>query len=260
MTATSDQTGLCALCGHTKPLIKSHIFPESMYRSVYSPEMHKFIVISTNTSRSIDLKQKGIREYLLCYDCDSTHIGKYDNYAAQWLYQNIGCTPERRPMSLQCTALNYKMFRFFQLSLLWRFHIARGHHFKNVDLGEHAARIKQMILDEDPGQQYEYPCILVLQPDLFEDLSGGFICPYGFSHKGVPHYRVIAAGLLWIWVLSPDASGHDLASASVSPDGVMHILLGNQTSSNMFKKELIELENASKLQRNADKLGKWGFS
>lgn len=237
----------------------SHIFPESLYRSVYSEDAHKFVVMSTDSERRNELEQKGLREPLMCFECDNGIIGDYDDYIAKWLHEDSGCMTQRCGMTIRMTGVDYAQFRLFQLSLLWRFHAAQGHSFRNVDLGADAEGVRRMLAAGDPGSQFQFPCVLVCQPDIFESLAGGITCPIAMSHGEFALCRATAAGLVWIWILSWDASRHDLAPAAVSPEGEMHIVVGNNRLSYLLKRELVEIQAAAMAKPNAHKLPKWGF-
>ena len=116
--------GQCALCCEQKPLCNSHIYPESFYKHIYAEKAHKFITLSTNISKAIDLKQSGVHEFLMCEGCDRGVIGEYDDYIAKWLYYDTIPQPETYKYSQMFKDVNYSQMRLFQLSLLWRFHIA----------------------------------------------------------------------------------------------------------------------------------------
>lgn len=74
--------GICALCGLSKTLQKSHILPEFLYDEVYD-ELHSFIVQSTSPTAPAPRRRQGIYEELLCCDCDQRRLGRLDDYAAK---------------------------------------------------------------------------------------------------------------------------------------------------------------------------------
>ena len=86
--------GTCRLCCQEKELRHSHILPEFMYQNLYDNSPKRFYTLnvdlenSDNSKRKIE--QKGIREYLLCGDCE-VQLSKYENYAAETIYaKNLG--------------------------------------------------------------------------------------------------------------------------------------------------------------------------
>ena len=59
----------CRLCLKEKPIQNSHIIPEFLYKPLYD-NLHRFKSLSTLPEIKIEYKQKGIREKLLCRDCE----------------------------------------------------------------------------------------------------------------------------------------------------------------------------------------------
>ncbi len=76
----------CALCQLNKPLRRSHIVPEFMYKPMYD-FIHRFQGLSLNVSERPQTHQKGLREELLCHDCEQLLANKYENYAATAFYE-----------------------------------------------------------------------------------------------------------------------------------------------------------------------------
>ena len=250
--------GKCRLClKHTK-LIKSHIIPESLYKLVYGDEAHKFITMSTDTSHHIELHQKGLREPLMCRKCDGDVIGQYDTYIASWLFQHAGHAFSQ-PRTILFKDVDYRLFRLFHLSLLWRFHIAEGQSYDAVDLGSDAETIREMLLDGDPGADNFYPCMMIIPHEIGEALAGGIFCPVATGEDGLPMCRIIAAGFLWVWFMVPNASDHPFLEACVKQDGSMHIIKGPPELTEKIKRELVELNLATYKAPNAHKLNNWGF-
>lgn len=53
---------------------------------------------------------------------------------------------------LLLTNLPYRPLKLFRLSLLWRMSVSSLREFALVKLGPHEERIRQMLLQDDPGQ------------------------------------------------------------------------------------------------------------
>lgn len=86
--------GTCKLCCKEKDLRHSHILPEFMYQNLYDTSPKRFYILNVDLDNSANSKrkieQKGIREYLLCGDCE-VQLSKYENYAAEIIYaKNLG--------------------------------------------------------------------------------------------------------------------------------------------------------------------------
>lgn len=59
----------CALCLVNTQLRLSHIVPEFMYRQMYDVK-HRFFAMTAMSSERVRLHQKGLREELLCDQCE----------------------------------------------------------------------------------------------------------------------------------------------------------------------------------------------
>jgi len=62
---------------------------------------------------------------------------------------------------IECGGIDYKLFKLFQLSLLWRAGVSDRPIFKEVALGRHQEILRRMLLDDDPGESHKYGCIML---------------------------------------------------------------------------------------------------
>ena len=133
----------CRLCEEDKPLQNSHVVPEFFYKPSYDEKHRIYARISGKLAHMPPL-QKGLREPLLCWDCEQK-LSPYEKYNREILYGGVEITGSRKPNKIEFIGLNYKRVRVFYLSLLWRMSIA-GHRFwKDVDLGRHEEKVREMV-------------------------------------------------------------------------------------------------------------------
>jgi len=176
----------CALCQKNKQLRRSHIVPEFLYKEFYDPK-HRFFSLSCTPSEREHLHQKGLRESLLCADCELL-FSRFENYAAKVFYGNDVAASERHGDLLLLHDLDYNTLKLFLLSLLWRFGVTSIPELKGARLGPHAERLRSMLLTEDPGDPLTYPCMLtavmwegkhlgdLIVPPCLAKLGGQHIC------------------------------------------------------------------------------------
>jgi hypothetical protein len=189
--------GICQLCGETKDLSYSHIFPEFFYESNYD-EDHRFVSVTSHPMHKPRSMQKGFREHLLCAECE-TQFSKYESYAATLLRRADAAPILNGGITL--TDVDFKTFRLFGLSLLWRLHLSRTHTFRAVDLGPHAEGIRTMLQREDPGEPHEYGFALIKATGL--DTEGEImIGPAPGRYHGVRVYHFMARGYRWVFLVS----------------------------------------------------------
>ena len=81
----ADVTDDCGLCREPSVLQKSHVLPEWGYGPLYD-DKHRMIALRSGGSQSAsaDYMQKGIRERLLCEQCE-TRLSRYEKYARDLL-------------------------------------------------------------------------------------------------------------------------------------------------------------------------------
>jgi hypothetical protein len=145
--------------------------------------------------------QKGLREPLLCWDCEQK-LSPYEKYNREILYGGIEITGSRKRNRIDLTGLNYKRVRVFYLSLLWRMSIA-GHRFwKEVDLGRHEEKVREMVLHEFPGEPYDYG-VSCIAPLFDGQLLADFILEPDFKRNDRGRfYRVVLGGFLFMFHVS----------------------------------------------------------
>lgn len=195
----------CALCLKKKKLCNSHIIPEFFYKFLYD-EKHRLHMIPLSKEEKKRYKQKGLREYLLCSNCE-TQLSKYENYTSKLLYGGVGIwSKSGNPVTFK--RINYNYFKLFQLSVLFRASVSDLPFFKNINLGPHEEKIRQMLINKDPGRIYDYPCILIAPKMKEEIMSKDFISIPEELEKIEGHrsYRFIFGGFFWIYLVSSHTS------------------------------------------------------
>lgn len=188
----------CNFCTQEKELIKSHIIPEFMYQDLYNNE-HRFYKTSAQDIKDgkelKPLEQIGeFDKNLLCAECDNERIGCLEKYGQKVLLRK-DLMKEEDPICenyeidsyefSECENVNYNKFKLFLLSILWRSHLTERPSFSSVNLGPHADKIKNMLWNNDAGEELVYPITitsfiraeyhfndLILEPRLLKSSCG----------------------------------------------------------------------------------------
>src|SRR5438874_1980391 len=100
----------CALCLEAKPLQRSHIVPEFMHSGMYD-EKHRLFGLSSVPTVAVRLIQKGLREKLLCANCEQ-QLGRYERYASQVFYSG-NVSADRVEIGLSLSRLEYSPLKLF---------------------------------------------------------------------------------------------------------------------------------------------------
>jgi len=181
-----------------KSLAHSHVFPEFFYEPTYD-ETKRFVSLSTHPRHKLKLFEKGLREYLLCQQCEG-QFSRYETHAACVLRTAIDSRASNSRFVVVPT-YDYKLFKLFGLSLIWRFHIAESHMFADVKLGPHAEKIRQMLAAEDAGSPAAYRLAVIKIEGA--TIAGTVIhAPARITIGGLNAYSFLAFGFDWLFLVS----------------------------------------------------------
>lgn len=220
----------CRLCSSDGELRFSHILPEFLYKPLYD-EKHRFIGLKPEPEPGAneDLLQKGIREYLLCANCEQ-HLSKFERYASQVLRELPDTSREGPGAVVRVTGIDYTLFKLFQMSLLWRAGVSNQASFQSVYLGPHEQRLRHMILEGDPGIPLEYGCLLIRTRGP-EKLDRFIKPPVHFRFLGHHGYLMILAGMIWVFVVSSHSGRIHEKGLFLAVNGTLPIHIGTETGS-----------------------------
>jgi hypothetical protein len=145
----------CRLCRKSKSLQNSHIVPEFVYKPLYNAK-HQLFGLAGSTK--VRIFQKGVRENLLCRECEQ-QFSRYENYAARTLFVAGYPFAISGPFKV-FSGLRYEELKLFLLSLLWRFAETSQPQLTGARLGPHREELRMLLLTENPGDYTLYPCAI----------------------------------------------------------------------------------------------------
>ncbi len=136
-------------------------------------------------------------------------------------------------------ALNYRLFKLFQLSLLWRAGVSQNKMFSQVDLGDkHEENIRCMLVDENPGKSSDYGCFITLFPNAkkIDKIIWSPVQLRVFGHNG---YKLMTGNLMWYFFVTSHMRNKEIQSFFVQESGLLRIWLDpvgeNEIYANMAK-------------------------
>jgi hypothetical protein len=213
----------CALCKKSKVLCDSHIIPEFLYDPLYDSK-HRVSRLSTAGKPKRSFEQKGVREYLLCRDCEC-QLSRYEGYARDVLYEAsdvISGTPQGFEF-----LVDYRQFKLFELSVLWRVGVSTLPEFKDVNLGSHERRLRHMLQQESPGATGEYGCIKIW-PLSYRKIMDQLIMSMGMVKiERVQCCRLVIGGMCWFFFLSRNGIEPRQEGLFLQDTGALRIMLGD---------------------------------
>jgi hypothetical protein len=219
---SSKVQGVCKLCGETAELRKSHILPEFLYAPLYDPAHNSFHVLTGEENDRDYQMRKGAWERLLCRTCEEK-FSRTESYAANVLTRSKLGVEQIGSRTFRVSGIDYKLFKLFLLSLLWRASVSSHKLFRNVELGPHEDRLRDLLIRERPGTPTEYPCLifaLQYQGKAVRDLIDQ---PDRVRLFGEVAYRFIFGSFCWVFLVTKDAKMVP-AEAVLSLDGSIAIM------------------------------------
>jgi len=210
----------CKLCLKTKPLCKSHIYPEYMYKHCYD-DNHSYIDFDAKEDNHNKKRKKGIYEKLLCKECEG-HIQKYEDYAKSIFYDDVKEYIRKNNTPYTVHEYEYKKLKLFILSLIWRASVSTINNFSKVNLGKYEETLRNILLNEEYVPVNVFP-ILIYQMHTGHKLSDGvFLQMYTgkskFDGKSIFHF--IADGLFFFVGIGQVTVQAFKQGASVSPENL----------------------------------------
>jgi len=203
--------GTCRLCGKEASLCRSHIIPEFCYTSAYDSK-HRALQVNYEIDARAPTRQvqKGLRENMLCEACEA-RLSVWEHKFKEYWYTSPGLPPKMdlRYQGILMESADYKSFKLFHLSILWR--AGESRLCKSVSLGRYAEKIRQMLLAGDPGPQNILPIIgTVLIQDDGSVFHGWVTSPMRQRYGPTRVYSACYAGCEW-FVFVTDHLSKELA-------------------------------------------------
>lgn len=235
----------CSLCNLEKPLIKkSHIIPDFMYKGLFCEKhfIHYTNLTSLNPSKRLP---DGIYDqHILCKSCDNDLLGSLETYASKTFY-SMGNYSENEKLTFESKKgddglttifignLDYKKYKLFLLSILWRAHISKHPFFKVVNLGSYAERLRKMILTNDPGEEDDFEFALVLiTPE--EVVAKSIIEPRYLKDEGNSNYVFCINEIMYHFNISKYNKMPMFAKSYLGKDNIMQVAVPEKKIANEY--------------------------
>jgi hypothetical protein len=222
----------CKLCLKDRLLLKrSHIIPDFQYKELYD-EKHRIISFNIEKDKSKSIPTGEYESNILCQDCDNKLIGSLESYASLVFFggTKIETGKFRKKDGLEfvhAKGINYKKFKLFLLSVLWRASISSRSLFKQVNLGPHEEEVRKMILSGDPGSSCKYPCMIssYRHQNILKEIVGEPRQMRIDAKKGcgITGYAFLIAGFLYIFKITKDDKDKAFQEAVINKNGCMMI-------------------------------------
>jgi hypothetical protein len=168
--------GTCKLCLTKKDLIgRSHLFPNFMFKGIPDEKNRMNLISSAEPLAKRKVQSGAYEEYILCADCDNNNLSKLERYANNYLYSKPYRTNTANfeqvenghgINSIRCKNIDYKGFKLFLESLIWRASISSHDFFKNFKLlADQEEQLRTSLLNLTPLAEDDFACIMLTHQD-----------------------------------------------------------------------------------------------
>jgi len=233
--------GICNLCKLEKELIKkSHIIPDFVYRnSGMFDDKHRLKSFSKEdllSSKKPKLEQTGVYDGgILCANCDNVVIGKYEKYASDVIYgknlseeNQIKCTDYKDDDVLYsiCENIDFKNYRLFLLSILFRASISKDSFFDNVQISKaNLEHLRKMIYTGNSGNYNDFPFTVTSLTQLEKVSADLIVNPSKIEVDGLIKYNFIFGGMLYTFFERKNLDTYKFDSLLIRPENNELIIL-----------------------------------
>ncbi len=211
---------VCKLCLKDIKLCKSHIYPEYMYKHCYD-EGHTYIEFDAEKDSYNKKRRKGLYEKLLCRDCEDI-IMEYENYAKSVLYDEAKPHIYSGNKGFIKKEYDYKLFKLFVLSLLWRASVSNRKSFNLAKLGPYEEILRLILLNKQDTDVSYFPSVIFQTYIDTNPADGVFmeIHPYKSKADGKTVYQLVADGLFFYVGVGKVSIKTFPKGSSVSPENL----------------------------------------
>ena len=240
----------CALCLDERPIRRSHIVPEFLYLSMYD-DKHRFEQINAIPNEGNKILQKGLREPLLCDDCEGL-FATWERYGSLVLRGGTPIGIRQTNDRLYLSELDYPSLKLLQMSILWRAGVSSLPAFSQVKLGPHAERLREMLLSSNPGRPDQYGCLMFMvmhESDLVQSLIVQPTWARLEQHKA---YRFVFGGLAFLYLVTSEPIQPFISEHFIQPVGTATIKLQQMQEMQYLAKFISEMNMLGKLRGDND--------
>ncbi len=211
----------CVLCEQPKPLMRSHVIPEFAYAPCYNANF-QMSGITGRGPLGRKLIQKGVWERLLCANCEAFLSDNFEAPFKRYWFDNKPLPAQIPDRGVTLTGIDYRTFKLFHLSVLFRCGVATSPMFSEIELGHHRQYLRTLITNRDHGRPDQYPIFARAFVNKGVAEWRIVVPPFPAQINGLNCCGVIFAGCAWFYGLSKRASRRAL-TGSLEPNGSLHI-------------------------------------
>jgi hypothetical protein len=178
---------------------------------------------------------------ILCENCDNVILGNLESYASFVIWGGQG-NPDYYPRFekrinnlnqrfLHLTNLDYKKFKLFLLSIVWRASVSRNRIFEFVSLGEHEDLIRKMLIENNPGSINDYPVGIFILTQNDRGPTKMISNPIPIKNDKILSYHFLINGLVINYSIAGQADKELYDHITIKENNTMDIFIFNEKES-----------------------------
>ncbi len=201
----------CRLCALEKGLRNSHIIPEFLYKPLYDDKHRAQRLFNTDDKpeyKRLRPLQKGLREKLLCSDCEQLLNDRYEKYfKKRWFDEKALPRKLNDGVTWKVRNLDYHKFKLFHLSVLFRASVSSLPEYQQVTLGPHEENIRKIIFNNTSCSDREYVILCHAITKSNSEIQYGLITNPFKLRQPTRHisYGFCFGGCIWYYIVDSRA-------------------------------------------------------
>lgn len=212
----------CGLCQRdVEVLCQSHIIPEHVYKKGMYKEVdgvrrcHGYVGVSGKTR----FMQGGVKEKLLCKDCERLLSDKYESRYSQFWYRD-GLLPSVFNEDVHVLSVDdYLNFKLYHLSVLYRCIISSQMNGDGLSLGGHTEMVRKSVLFGKDAESCDLFGFILVNGE--RSIERRIVIPPEFKRFcGAVAYSTVYAGCVWCFRIANHRS-KDFEGMYLKKDGSM---------------------------------------
>lgn len=239
----------CKLCLQEKNCIKAHIIPESFFR-IIKRDGKPILILSPKDFQSkthIGIYDKN----LVCEDCEKL-FSPWDNYAHSFLVANFSKDKSiidgDKVFAYVIECFDYHKLKLFFISILWRASASNHKYFSNIKTGPFEDKLKEMILNNDPGDKNRFSIIITKFDN--ESIGTAMLNPHKEKLEEINYYSFYLGGFKVFIKVDKRDSSEFMKDFILTPDGPLYVVVRDFRGSSEFKlmKKIARLNESRRKQ------------
>lgn len=206
----------CVLCQKDRELKESHILSRFIYKPLKKLEGKMYVLSEAPSQKSRPI-QDGVKDYLLCGECEAQRNKGETYFSNKWHRGEL--FGQNNPYIIE--RLDYSKFKLFLMSTLFMAGVSDDPLFEEVKLTPMSfKKLRQMVDAGDPGEPDEYGCsIRMLEAKEIDPrtLIGKAVT---IQESGVRIHRFLFGGFSLGFIESEGMDiGQDVKATYITKDG-----------------------------------------